>query len=64
LSRSFIVGDHPHDIELARNVGAQGIYVLTGHGQKHLRELPEGTITVAGIMQAAEKIMSLTLVKK
>ena len=58
LRRSFIIGDHPHDIELARNVGAEGIYVLTGHGQKHLQELPNGTITVAGIMQAAEKIMA------
>ncbi|MDO9125079.1 MAG: HAD family hydrolase, partial [Deltaproteobacteria bacterium] len=29
LSRSFSIGDHPHDVELARNVGAQGIYLVT-----------------------------------
>jgi len=39
LSLSVVVGDHPHDIELARNAGGCGIYVLTGHGQKHLNEL-------------------------
>ncbi|MFC1643201.1 D-glycero-alpha-D-manno-heptose-1,7-bisphosphate 7-phosphatase, partial [Myxococcota bacterium] len=35
LSRSYTVGDHPHDVELAKNVGATGVYVLTGHGLKH-----------------------------
>ena len=58
LRRSFTVGDHPHDIELAKNVGARGIYVLTGHGQKHVGELPDGVQVVAGIMQAAERIVS------
>jgi len=56
LSRSFTVGDHPHDIQLAKNVGAQGIYVFTGHGEKHLAELPQDTEVAAGIMDAAEKI--------
>ena len=32
LSHSFVVGDHPYDVEMARNVGATGIYLLTGHG--------------------------------
>ena len=27
LRRSFVVGDHPHDVELAQQVGAQGVYV-------------------------------------
>ena len=58
LSKSFTVGDHPHDIELAKNAGARGIYILTGHGPKHLTELPEDTEIVAGIMQAAERITS------
>ena len=39
LENSFVVGDHPSDIELAIKVKANGIYVLTGHGQKHFREL-------------------------
>ena len=58
LDKSFTVGDHPHDIQLAKNVGAQGIYVLTGHGRKHLPELPQDTVVAAGIMEAAEKITS------
>lgn len=35
LRRSYVIGDHPSDIELAHAVGARGIYVLTGHGLKH-----------------------------
>jgi D-glycero-D-manno-heptose 1,7-bisphosphate phosphatase len=56
LQRSFVVGDHPHDIQLARNVGAQGIYVLTGHGRKHVAKVPDDTEIVPGIMEAAKKI--------
>jgi len=58
LKRSFTVGDHPHDIELAKNVGARGIYVLTGHGRKHLDELPEDAEIASGMMEAADTIMS------
>jgi len=63
LQRSFVVGDHPHDIQLARNVGARGIYVLTGHGRKHLTEVLDDTCIVPGIMEAAEKIASCYQVK-
>lgn len=41
LTHSFVVGDHPHDMELARSVGARGIFVLTGHGYKHLGKMTE-----------------------
>jgi D-glycero-D-manno-heptose 1,7-bisphosphate phosphatase len=40
LTSSFVIGDHPSDIQLAVNAGAQGIYLLTGHGKKHVAELP------------------------
>jgi D-glycero-D-manno-heptose 1,7-bisphosphate phosphatase len=56
LQRSFVVGDHPHDIQLAKNAGACGIYVLTGHGRKHLIEVAEHREIVAGIVEAAEEI--------
>jgi D-glycero-D-manno-heptose 1,7-bisphosphate phosphatase len=39
LLRSYTIGDHPHDVEFARSVGATGIYVLTGHGEKHRADL-------------------------
>jgi histidinol-phosphate phosphatase family protein len=58
LHRSFTIGDHPHDVQLAKNADAQGIYVLTGHGQKHFAELPRDTEVVEGILEATEKIIS------
>jgi histidinol-phosphate phosphatase family protein len=39
LKNSYVIGDHPHDIEMAHNVGARSVYLLTGHGKKHRREL-------------------------
>ena len=57
LQRSYVVGDHPCDVELAENVGARGIYVLTGHGRKHCRELTGNALVVDGIAEAAEWIM-------
>jgi len=61
LQQSFVVGDHPCDVQLAKNAGARGIYVLTGHGRKHVAELPEDTEIASGIMGAAEKIISYRL---
>ncbi len=57
LVNSFTVGDHPHDVQLAEYAGAKGIYVLTGHGQKHRRDLPPNKIIVPGIREAAEWIL-------
>jgi len=57
LSRSFAVGDHPHDVELAVNAGAQGVFVLTGHGEKHRDELPPCSVVVPGIGEAADYIL-------
>jgi D-glycero-D-manno-heptose 1,7-bisphosphate phosphatase len=59
LGVSFAVGDHPHDIQLAQNTGAHGIYVLSGHGHKHRAEISAGIEVVTGIKQATEKIMSI-----
>ncbi|MGC9455025.1 MAG: L-threonylcarbamoyladenylate synthase [Phycisphaerae bacterium] len=58
LSQSFTVGDHPHDVELAYRAGAHGIYVLTGHGQKHLPELLCNASVAMNISQAAERILA------
>ncbi|MCA9120965.1 MAG: threonylcarbamoyl-AMP synthase [Planctomycetaceae bacterium] len=59
LTRSFVVGDHPSDIQLAQAVGAEAVYVLTGHGQKHRAELQCENAIVAGIEQASERIVCL-----
>jgi histidinol-phosphate phosphatase family protein len=58
LRRSFVIGDHPHDLELARHVGATGIYVLTGHGLKHLAELRGDDVVTADIAAAADLILT------
>ena len=58
LPRSFVVGDHPHDVELANRAGAQGVYVCTGHGWKHIHELAENEVVVPDIRAAAEWILA------
>ena len=58
LRRSFVVGDHPGDSELALGVGAAGIHVLTGHGLKHMREIPTGAIAVPGIRDAVDWMLA------
>ena len=39
MLNSYVIGDHPHDAEMACKVGAGSVYLLTGHGKKHLQEL-------------------------
>lgn len=58
LRRSFVVGDHPHDVEVADNVGAAGILVLTGHGARHRAELLPDATVVPGIREAADWIVA------
>ena len=58
LRRSFVVGDHPHDVELAVNAGATGVYVLTGHGARHQAELGAGHKIASGIREAVEWILA------
>jgi L-threonylcarbamoyladenylate synthase len=58
MSRSFVVGDHPHDVVLADNAGAAGVYVLTGHGAKHRAEIPACRAVVPGIREAAEWVLA------
>lgn len=57
LAWSFVVGDHPADVEFAANLGARGIYVLSGHGGKHHSELSTPCEVVPGIAQATERIL-------
>lgn len=61
LTGSFSVGDHPHDVELARNFGGTGVYVLTGHGRNHTRELPRNVFAAKNILAAARYILEQPL---
>jgi histidinol-phosphate phosphatase family protein len=58
LRRSFVIGDHPHDVELAARVDATGIYVLSGHGMKHRSDIAAQMTIVDGIREATERILT------
>jgi histidinol-phosphate phosphatase family protein len=59
LARSFVLGDHPHDVELAVRAGATGIYLLSGHGRKHRAELPPGVRVAEGIGEAGRRVAEM-----
>ncbi|MFH1580688.1 MAG: HAD family hydrolase [Pseudomonadota bacterium] len=60
LKQSFVIGDHPHDVEMAGAVGAKSAYVLTGHGEKHRDELKiQPDYLAADIFQATNWIQSV-----
>lgn len=40
LARSYVVGDKVSDMQLAHNVGATAVMVLTGHGRRHQSNYP------------------------
>ena len=58
LERSYVIGDHPHDIEFASNVGATGLYLLTGHGRKHLNEVSNEAVFFKSLYDAANWIIN------
>jgi len=58
LSKSYLIGDHPGDVYCAENAGSTGIYLLTGHGKKHLKEFTKRPIIKADILQAAKFVKS------
>ncbi len=56
LARSYSIGDHPHDAELAPAAGGTGIYVLTGHGLEHRGELGGGHVVVPALPDALAEL--------
>jgi phosphoglycolate phosphatase-like HAD superfamily hydrolase len=65
LKDSFVIGDHPHDIEMAKRVGAGAIYVLTGHGIKHKKDLSiEPNFICENLYEAAIRIKDSLLFNK
>jgi len=61
LNTSWMIGDHPSDIQFGINGGCKTVYMSTGHGKKHLRELEElniePTFLSSNFLHAAEFIM-------
>jgi histidinol-phosphate phosphatase family protein len=65
LKSSYVIGDHPHDIEMGQAVGAGAIYVLTGHGRKHQEELSiEPNFVCSNLYEAAIWTMESLLCNK
>lgn len=57
LSRSYIIGDHPSDIQCGLNAGILPIYLLTGHGKKHKDELNNKTVICTNLLEASKYIL-------
>lgn len=59
LSASYMIGDHPSDVECGINAGVTPIYLLSGHGKKHQPELKLNPRTCRDLEEAANLILSL-----
>ncbi len=56
LAKSYIIGDHPSDVECGINSGINPVYVLTGHGKKHRHELTQDCFICNNIRDASKLI--------
>lgn len=63
LENSYILGDHPSDIECGLNAGVTPYYLLTGHGEKHRLELNHDVEISPDIEIAANTIIKKHLNK-
>ena len=57
LPRSYTIGDHLSDVLLGTNAGCTGLYVLTGHGEKHQKEIPPSTPIFKNLLEASQWII-------
>jgi histidinol-phosphate phosphatase family protein len=58
LEHSFMIGDHPCDVNLGKNAGTKTIFLLTGHGQKHKEEITNQPDFIANnLLEAARWIL-------
>ncbi|MFQ5867792.1 MAG: D-glycero-alpha-D-manno-heptose-1,7-bisphosphate 7-phosphatase [bacterium] len=65
LKKSYVIGDHPHDIEMAHRAKAGSIYLLTGHGRKHVQELSIKPDFIAhNLYEAAIWIMERSMINQ
>ena len=62
LAKSWVVGDRDVDVLMAEAVGARGVLVRTGYGEREWRLKPEafppGTPVVENLMEAAALILT------
>ena len=64
VKKSWVIGDHPHDVEMGIKNGCKSVYLLTGHGSKHLHDLESNninpTFTAKNFLEAADFILKNT----
>jgi len=61
IKQSWVIGDEPFDMMLAKNSSCNSVYVLTGHGQKHLKELKtKPSFIAANLLKASQYIIRNT----
>ncbi len=63
IKKSWMMGDHPSDVQFGINGGCKTVYMITGHGKKHLRDLElKGiipTLIHSNFLEAVEEIRRL-----
>lgn len=60
IKTSFVIGDHPGDVKMGELAGCKSIYLLSGHGEKHLGEIDRESVYIAeNLYKAALYISSL-----
>ena len=61
IKESWMIGDHPSDIQFGINAGCRTIFLTTGHGDRHLEELKslriKPTLICDNFLGAAKEIM-------
>jgi D-glycero-D-manno-heptose 1,7-bisphosphate phosphatase len=61
IKKSWMIGDHPSDIQFGINGGSRTIFLTTGHGDKHLNELEslgiKPTLICNNFLEATRKIL-------
>jgi len=62
IKGSWMIGDHPSDIQFGINAGCRTIFLTTGHGDKHLDELKslgvKPTLIYDNFLDAAREILN------
>ncbi|MFX1365638.1 MAG: D-glycero-alpha-D-manno-heptose-1,7-bisphosphate 7-phosphatase [Promethearchaeota archaeon] len=63
ITRSWMIGDHPLDIEFGINAGSKTVFLRTGHGNEHINDLEsfgiKPTLICENFLLAAKKILKM-----
>lgn len=63
IKESWMIGDHPSDIQFGMNAGCRTVFLTTGHGNKHLDDLKslkiKPTIISDNFLEAVKEILQL-----